>query len=189
MLILLLCALTPSVRADTASYVLASESDFILAGTSVVAAPLLSLRSGGPHTIGVKAACAGAPLSPGTTVRRVTLEYRYDTGYGTTGTGANFTLRVAGQAVYASPPLTDFAYDLNRTNYSAPVAVDARRRVSTSCSITTTATCSCCCPCASTSPARAAPAFSNARQLAPCRRSHGPTRAPFAGATPFPIHL
>ena len=54
------------------------------------------------------------PLNPGTTIERVTFSYRYDTGYGPTGTGTNFSLRVAGRPVYASPHLTDYEYSHNR---------------------------------------------------------------------------
>ena len=86
------------------------------------AAPLLSLRSGNPH--GVASAAFAVPLAPGVTVERVSFAYRYDTGFGPTGVGANFTLFVGGSAVYASPQYTDYQYGHNRSNYSSPVAVD-----------------------------------------------------------------
>eukprot|EP00937_MAST-01D_sp_MAST-1D-sp2_P005122 g5122.t1 len=107
-----------------AAFVIDEPGDVILAGgAGVQAAPLNSLRSGNPgyHT----SAAHRQALNPGATVSRVSFSYRYDTGFGPTGVGANFTLRVAGQAVYASPHLTDFRYGQNRSNYSQPVPVDA----------------------------------------------------------------
>ena len=94
-----------------------------MGGASVQAAPVNSLRSGNPKTH--TTAAIRAVLNPGAKVTRVTCAYRYDTGFGPTGTGANFTLRVAGQLVYASPHLTDYSYDHNRSNYSRPVTIDA----------------------------------------------------------------
>jgi len=90
---------------------------------SVQAAPLNSLRSGNPseHT----AAAIRAILNPGATITRVACTYQYDTGFGPTGIGANFTLRVAGKPVYASPHFTDFSYDHNRSNYSRPIPIDS----------------------------------------------------------------
>lgn len=99
-------------------------TDLILAGgASVQSAPLYSLRSGNPGR--ATSAALRAVLNPGATVSRVSFAYRYDTGFGPTGVGANFTLRIAGQPVYTSPHLTEYSY-ANRTNYSQPVAVDAQ---------------------------------------------------------------
>lgn len=103
-------------------FVFDEPGDMILTGgASVLSAPLYSLRSGNPGRS--TTAALRAVLNPGATVSRVAFAYRYDTGFGPTGVGANFTLRIAGQPVYASPHLTDYSYS-NRTNYSQPVAVD-----------------------------------------------------------------
>jgi hypothetical protein len=66
-------------------------------------------------------------LAAGAILQRISFEYRYDMGFGAAGvgTGSNFTLRAAGVSAYRSPHFTDFAYDANRTNYSAPLTVDA----------------------------------------------------------------
>ena len=108
----------------SSTFVVAAYEDLYLSGgAGVQAAPLLSLRSGNPN--GRSAAAVRQPLLPGVVVDRVTFAYRYDTGYGPTGVGSNFSLRVAGQQVYASPHLTDYEYSQNRSNYSSPVQVDA----------------------------------------------------------------
>ena len=109
---------------NTTTFLVRGSGDLLLSGgAGVQAAPLLSLRSGNPG--GIATAAVAVPLAPGATIERVSLAYRYDTGYGPTGVGANFTLRVAGQPVYASPALTDFSYSHDRSNYSQPVVVDA----------------------------------------------------------------
>jgi hypothetical protein len=55
----------------------------------------------------------------------VAFDFRYDTGFGAagSGTGSNFSLVVARTPLYSSPHFTEFSYDDNRTNYSAPVSV------------------------------------------------------------------
>ena len=106
-------------------FVVDEPGDLVMAGgASVVAAPLYALRSGNPGER-TSAAFRAARLQPGAAVSRVQFAYRYDTGFGPPGDGANFSLRVGGATVYASPRLTDFSYDHNRSNYSRPVAVDA----------------------------------------------------------------
>ena len=88
------------------TFVFNNPGDLILAGgASVQSAPLYSLRSGNPplHT----SAALRTALNPGATVTRVSFAYRYNTGFGPTGVGANFTLAVAGQPAYESPHLTD----------------------------------------------------------------------------------
>ena len=106
------------------TFVFNNPGGLILAGgASIQSAPLYSLRSGNPphHT----SAALRTVLNPGATVTRVTFSYRYNTGFGPTGVGTNFTLAVAGQPAYASPHLTDYAYSHNKSNYSLPVVVDA----------------------------------------------------------------
>ena len=104
-----------------------NPGDLILAGGAALSqagvAPLFALRSGNPpaHT----SAALRVLLNPGATVTRATFLYRYNTGFGPTGVGTNFTLAVAGQPAYASPHLTDYTYGHNKSNYSLPVAVDA----------------------------------------------------------------
>ena len=107
------------------TFVIKEPGDLILTGgASVQAAPLNSLRSGNPSSR-TSAALRGAMLNPGAMISRVSFTYRYDTGFGPSGVGANFTLRAAGKAVYTSPHLTDYDYGHNRSNYSLPVLVNA----------------------------------------------------------------
>ena len=116
---------TTTATTTAATFVITEPGDLIFAGgASVAAAPLNSLRSGNPGAHS-SAAVRQPVLNPGATVSRVSFAYRYDTGFGPAGVGANFTLRVAGQPAYASPHLTGYDYGHNRSNYSAPVAVDA----------------------------------------------------------------
>jgi hypothetical protein len=106
------------------TFVFNNPGDLILAGgASVQSAPLYSLRSGNPHAH--TSAALRAVLNPGATVTRVTFSYRYNTGFGPTGVGANFTLAVAGEPAYASPHLSGYTYAHNKSNYSVPVRVDA----------------------------------------------------------------
>ena len=103
-----------------ATFVLDEPDKLILTGgASVQAAPLYSLRSGNPGQ--QTSAAHRSVLNPGATVGRVSFSFRYDTGFGPSGVGANFTLRVAGHAVFSSPHLTDYQYSQNRSNYSEPV--------------------------------------------------------------------
>lgn len=113
-----------SSGAEVSKFVLDEPGDLITAGgAAVVSAPLHSLRSGNPraHTV----AALRAVLNPAATISRVSFAYRYDTGFGPSGVGANFSLLVAGKSVYESPHLTDYCYGHNRSNYSQPVAVNA----------------------------------------------------------------
>ena len=112
-----------SALKSAATFVVEQPFDVIMTGgASMSAAPLNSLRSGNPK---MRAAAAiRAVLNPGATIERVACAYRYDTGFGPTGEGANFTLRVAGRPVYASPHFTDYSYGHNRSNYSKPVPID-----------------------------------------------------------------
>ena len=69
------------------------------------------------------------PLSAGAVITGVSFEYRYTTGFGPSGAGSNFTLQVAGAAVYSSPQLTDYSYSKSHPNYSAPVPVTVNNLV------------------------------------------------------------
>ena len=125
----LIIAATASVAAGNApsAFVIREPSDLILTGgASVQAAPINSLRSGEPgsHT----SAALRDALNPGATVVRVSMAYRYNTDYGPTGIGANFTLLVAGKAVYTSPHLSDFDYvtvDASSLAIAVPAAPQA----------------------------------------------------------------
>ena len=122
----------PLLTEFTASFVVTADpADLLLAGgASVASAPLASLRSGSPGQHST--AAISVPLAPGTTLTGLSLAYRYDTGFGHAGdgrAGSNFTVSVGQHLVtstplYHSPHLVDFSYDANRSNYSAPVAVD-----------------------------------------------------------------
>ena len=69
-------------------------------GATVLANPLLSLRSGSPG--GHSSAVLSTPLTPGAEVSGLSFTYRYITGYGDKKgkkqLGANFTVLVGGQA-------------------------------------------------------------------------------------------
>jgi hypothetical protein len=124
----------PLLTEFTASFVVTADpADLLLAGgASVASAPLASLRSGSPGQRST--AAISVPLAPGTTLTGLSLAYRYDTGFGRAGdgkAGSNFTVSVVSAGggttstpVYGSPHLVDFSYDADRSNYSAPVAVD-----------------------------------------------------------------
>lgn len=106
---------------------LQSKSDFKFSGTNIDMTPGLpkgALRSGTPGHDGV--AASHMLLTPGSMIESLSFSYRYVSGYGPAGkgVGTNFSVRANGQVVYASPHYTDYAYDQNRTNFSAPVRVD-----------------------------------------------------------------
>jgi hypothetical protein len=111
----------------TETVVIKNPADLIFAGgASFSAAPLASIRSGNPGQS--TTASFVTPLNPGTTLRAVDFDYRYDTGFGAASAplspkDSNFSLLAAGTTVFASPPLRDFSYDANRTNYSNPIPV------------------------------------------------------------------
>ena len=122
--VLALSGLVTAAETHSHSFVVAGAADLKLTGgSSVASAPLASIRSCNPGQHSVAALLE--PLSPGTTVQSIDFAYRYDTGYGAagSGTGTNFSLRVAGVSLYSSPHLRDYAYDNNRSNYSQPIAV------------------------------------------------------------------
>ena len=83
----------------------------------------LFLRTGNPK--GATTAILAPKLVPGATISGVAFSYRYITGYGPTGVGANFSVLVAGVNVYSSPDLTNYSYSENKTRYSPPIAVAA----------------------------------------------------------------
>jgi sialate O-acetylesterase len=120
-------ASVPLLTGHTASFVLTTAGDLVLGGgASVASAPLTSIRSGSPgqHSTAV----ISVPLMPGTTLTGLSVAYRYDTGFGKAGdgkVGSNFTVLAGGTPLYRSPHLVDFSYDEDRSNYSAPIAVDA----------------------------------------------------------------
>ena len=100
--------------------VASTAADLLMSGGAALTAnPLNSLRSGEPHQRSV--ATFSVPLSAGAVITGVSFEYRYTTGFGPSGAGSNFTLQVAGAAVYSSPQLTDYSYSKSHPNYSAPV--------------------------------------------------------------------
>jgi hypothetical protein len=108
--------------AGATALVASSAADLRLSGGATVTAnPLNSLRSGVPKQH--SAAAFAVPLSAGAVLTGASFEYRYTTGFGTAGTGSNFSLQVAGKTVYASPHLTGYPYSSHRPNYSAAVLV------------------------------------------------------------------
>ena len=114
---------------NTTVLALAGAKDLVVSGGAAYAQNTLpNIRSGAPHSH--TAAATALALTPGTTIVSVSLNYRYCTGYGPAGTGTNFTLRVAGVPVYASPPLTGHPYrkGTDPTIYSPPVPVVSRRK-------------------------------------------------------------
>ena len=124
-LMAIFCAKVQANPTTTSSSVLTASTDrdlIMRGGASITADPFQSLRSGSP---GQRSVCDFAvPLSVGTVIQHISFSYRYITGFGVMGVGANFTVQAGGVSIYRSPHLTDFEYDKNRTNYSAPVTVD-----------------------------------------------------------------
>ena len=110
---------------SSATLVASTAEDLLLAGgAEVTANPLHCLRSGAPKQ--QTSASFAVKLSAGAVVTSVSFQYRYTTGFGTTGTGSNFSVEVGGTAIYASPHLVDFPYSSRRSNYSPAVLVTAR---------------------------------------------------------------
>ena len=91
----------------------------------------MSLRSGSPGQTTGASFPSSMTLAPGSTVTGVSFSYRYVTGYERvpSGHGANFSVEISdldattndGTVVYASPPLTEYSYSQNESNYSTPV--------------------------------------------------------------------
>ena len=83
---LTILAAANAASSNTSTFVLQSATDFVLGGgAGVQAAPLNSLRSGNPGQHST--AALALALSPGIVIDRLTCAYRYDTGYGPSGTG------------------------------------------------------------------------------------------------------
>lgn len=83
----------------TTTFVIDEPTDLILGGgASLTSAPRYALRSGNPpaHT----SAAVRTVLNPGATVASVSFAYQYNTGFGPTGVGTNFTFTVADKSVY-----------------------------------------------------------------------------------------
>jgi hypothetical protein len=103
-----------------------SAADFVLSGGSQITAnPLNSIRSGSPGSHSI--ASFAVPLSPGIVVQHMSFEYSYTIGFGATGQqgkGSNFTVKVAGEKVYATPLYNDYPYSHSHPNYSKPIAVN-----------------------------------------------------------------
>lgn len=91
---------------------------------TVQANPVLSLRSGEPGEL--SSAAFAQLLTAGSEITGLEFRYQYLAGYGPTGVGANFSLAVAGQRVYDSPPLTNYTNSANQSGYSPSVVVSLR---------------------------------------------------------------
>jgi sialate O-acetylesterase len=128
MWILAICLSLPSASALPASRVLLTTSfkavgvtDVILSGgATFAAAPNPAIRSGSPKQHSLVQFVT--ELSPGATVKELAFAYQYSRGY-SGATCSNFTVRVAGSPVYASPHLSDYPYSKSHPNYSLPIAV------------------------------------------------------------------
>ena len=84
-----------------------SDFSYISRGVQIKSmAGELYLRTGNPK--GATTAILAPKLVLGATISGVAFSYRYITGYGPTGVGANFSVLVAGVPVYASPDLTNY---------------------------------------------------------------------------------
>ena len=102
-------AAAASPATSSTSLVAAQAADLILGGgASVTSNPLANLRSGNPKQRAT--ASFAIPLTAGAVITGVSFDYQYMTGFGPAGVGANFSLVVAGTAVYSSPHLTDHTY-------------------------------------------------------------------------------
>jgi hypothetical protein len=114
----------------------ADFGEFVGQSVRVNRNPWVNLRSGNPGER--TAICMSYPLLDRTshTVSRLSFRYRYSTGYVPAhSASANFSLVLLGACasplssptrtvLYSSPPLSDYVYNSNHTNYSAPVLVD-----------------------------------------------------------------
>jgi hypothetical protein len=112
-----------AIRVNAGQTALTAECrfDWVMHGAQVQANPVLSLRSGEPKQ--VTSAAVARTLTEGSEITSLEFSYQYLTGYSPTGKSSNFTLKVAGKTVYASPELSNYTYDQNRSGYSPPVEV------------------------------------------------------------------
>ena len=122
----------PAALCATQSITVGSSDLYLSGGASFVpghGAPTgMSVRTGNPGQ--TSAAAFKLVLAPGSTLTSVDFSFRYVTGYGPTGVGANLSLSVTGggsggdhHPLYASPHFVDHSYSHNNSDYSAPVAV------------------------------------------------------------------
>ena len=108
---------------------IAKSSDLVFGGgAGLQANPLLELRSGSPHS--KSTASLSKQLVPGVTVSRLSMAYRYETGYGeksNTSCGVQFSIRVGGSIAFSSRILTAYPYSKSKdpNAYSPPVVVDS----------------------------------------------------------------
>eukprot|EP01043_Picozoa_sp_COSAG02_P032253 COSAG02_NODE_2147_length_9663_cov_8.071936_10_plen_207_part_00 len=108
---------------------IAKSSDLVFGGgAGLQANPLLELRSGSPHS--KSTASLSKQLVPGVTVSRLSMAYRYETGYGeksNASCGVRFSIRVGGKIVFSSRVLTTYPYSKSKdpNAYSPPVVVDS----------------------------------------------------------------
>jgi hypothetical protein len=65
-------------------------------------------------------------LTEGSEVDSLNFSFQYLTGYDPTGKGSNFTVKVAGKVVYASPELSNYTYNQNHSGFSPPVNVELK---------------------------------------------------------------
>ena len=99
------------------------RSDWLYAGgAGETSDPLHSLRSGNPGQN--TSASPARRLQPGAIITALSVAYRYNSGYSAPAVGTTLGISIVGKQIYTSPPLVGYRYDLNRSNYSAPVHVD-----------------------------------------------------------------
>ncbi len=104
-------------------------SDLVFGGgAGLQANPLLELRSGSPHTNST--ASLSKQLVPGVTVSRLSMAYRYETGYGEKGNtscGVQFSIRVGGKMAFSSQVLSAYPYSKSKdpNAYSPLIPVDS----------------------------------------------------------------
>lgn len=109
----------------TSTLTAATATDLQLGGgATVIANPLLSLRSGEPHEHST--ATFKIPLSVGATITGVKLSYQYTSGF-SGGNGTNFSVLMAGSTVYRSPELDEYAYSKAHPNFSTSVNITVPR--------------------------------------------------------------
>ena len=75
----------------------------------------LSFYCRNPHTESV--AQISNPFAPAAVIESISFSYRYLTGYGPLGIGANFSVWIGNVSVYASPHFTNYTYDANSSLY------------------------------------------------------------------------
>jgi hypothetical protein len=122
MLFVLAASIAIYAHAGGATLKAECHMDWVLqGGAQVQANPVLSIRSGSPKQ--TTSAVVAQTLTAGSTITSLAFSYQYLTGFGSSGKGSDFTVKIAGKAVYASGELSNYTYTANHSGYSPPVVI------------------------------------------------------------------